>query len=41
MAYTLQSKVGELLKDAEAVKVVEKYSPGLKINDWTCERHDP
>jgi len=32
MAYTLQSKVGDLLKDAEAVKVVEKYSPGLSKN---------
>ena len=32
MAYTLQSKVGDLLKDAEAVKVVEKYSnESLKI----------
>jgi hypothetical protein len=32
MAYTLDTKVGELLKDAEAVKVFEKYAPGVSKN---------
>ena len=32
MAYTLNSKVGELLKDSEAVKVFEKYAPGVSKN---------
>lgn len=32
MAYTLDSKVGELLKDAGAVKVLEKYVPNISKN---------
>ena len=32
MAYTLQSKVGDLLKDQVAVKVLEKYAPGISTN---------
>ena len=32
MAYTLDSKVGELLKDPAAVKVFEKYAPGVSKN---------
>lgn len=32
MAYTLQSKLGDLLKDAVAVKVLEKYAPGITAN---------
>ena len=32
MAYTLDTKVGELLKDAGAVKVFEKYAPGVSRN---------
>jgi hypothetical protein len=32
MAYTLDTKVGELLKDSEAVKVFEKYAPGVSKN---------
>jgi hypothetical protein len=32
MAYTLDTKVGELLKDAAAVKVFEKYAPGVSKN---------
>jgi hypothetical protein len=32
MAYTLQSKLGDLLKDAVAVKVLEKYAPGITTN---------
>ena len=32
MAYTMLSKVGELLKDPKAVKVFEKYAPGVSKN---------
>lgn len=32
MSYTLQSKLGELLKDTVAVKVLEKYAPGITSN---------
>ena len=32
MAYTLDTKVGELLKDSEAVKVLEKHAPGISKN---------
>jgi len=32
MAYTLDTKVGELLKDVGAVKVFEKYAPGVSKN---------
>jgi hypothetical protein len=32
MAYTLQSKLGDLLKDAVAVKVLEKNAPGITTN---------
>lgn len=32
MAYTLQSKVGELLKDPEAMKIIERYAPGISKN---------
>lgn len=32
MAYTLESKIGELLKDSGAVKVFEKYAPGISKN---------
>jgi hypothetical protein len=32
MAYTLDTKIGELLKDAGAVKVFEKYAPGISKN---------
>lgn len=32
MAYTLTSKVGELLKDPRAVKIIEKYAPGVSKN---------
>jgi len=32
MAYTLDTKVGEILKDAGAVKVLEKYAPGVSKN---------
>ena len=32
MAYTLLSKVGELLKDPRAVQVIERYVPGITKN---------
>ncbi|HEY3475474.1 MAG TPA: hypothetical protein VGK56_12750 [Anaerolineales bacterium] len=32
MAYTLDTKVGELLKDAGAVQVIERYAPGISRN---------
>jgi hypothetical protein len=32
MDYTLDTKVGALLKDAEAVKIMEKYAPGVTKN---------
>ncbi len=32
MAYTLDSKVGDLLKDTHAVDVLEKHVPGITKN---------
>ncbi len=32
MAYTINNKVGELLKDPKAVKIFEKYAPGVSKN---------
>lgn len=32
MAYTLDTKVGDILKDVGAVKVLEKYAPGISKN---------
>jgi hypothetical protein len=32
MAYTLDTKVGELLEDTHAVEVLEKYVPGVAKN---------
>ncbi len=32
MAYTLDTKVGEILKDASAVKILEKHAPGISKN---------
>jgi hypothetical protein len=32
MAYTLDTKVGEILKDAKAVEVLEKHAPGVTKN---------
>ena len=32
MAYTLDTKVGELLNDTGAVKIIEKYAPGVSKN---------
>lgn len=32
MAYTLDTKVGDLLKDTKAVDVLEKHVPGISRN---------
>jgi hypothetical protein len=32
MAYSLDTKVGELLDDSGAVKVLEKHAPGISSN---------
>ena len=32
MSYTLDTKVGELLKDSAAVQVFERYAPGVSKN---------
>lgn len=32
MAYTLDTKVGELLKDTRAMEVLEKHIPGISKN---------
>ncbi len=32
MAYTLDTKVGDLLKDTHAVEVLEKHVPGISKN---------
>jgi hypothetical protein len=32
MTYTLDTKVGEILKDASAVKTLEKHAPGISKN---------
>jgi hypothetical protein len=31
-AYTLETKVGEILKDTHAVEILEKYVPGVSKN---------
>jgi hypothetical protein len=32
MAYTLDTKVGEILKDMHAVEILERYAPGVSKN---------
>ena len=32
MAYTLDTKVGEILDDTRAVEVLERYAPGVSQN---------
>ena len=32
MAYTLDTKVGDLLKDTGAVQVLERYAPGVSTH---------
>jgi len=32
MAYTLDTKVGEILKDTGAVEILERYAPGVSKN---------
>jgi hypothetical protein len=32
MTYTVDTKVGEILKDAKAVEILDKYAPGVSKN---------
>ena len=32
MAYTLDTKVGEILKDTHAVEILERHAPGVSKN---------
>ena len=32
MDYTLDTKVGEILKDTRAVEILERYAPGISKN---------
>ena len=32
MAYTLDTKVGDILKDTHAVEILDKYVPGISKN---------
>jgi hypothetical protein len=32
MAYTLDTKVGEILDDTNAIEILEKYAPGVSKN---------
>jgi hypothetical protein len=32
MAYTLDTKVGEILNDTHAVEILERYAPGISSN---------
>jgi hypothetical protein len=32
MAYTLETKVGEILKDTHAVEILERHVPGISKN---------
>jgi len=32
MTYTLDTKVGEILKDIHAVEILERYAPGVSKN---------
>jgi hypothetical protein len=32
MAYTLDTKVGEILKDTQAVEILERHAPGVSKN---------
>ena len=32
MTYTLDTKVGEILKDTHAVEILERYAPGVSNN---------
>lgn len=32
MSYTLDTKVGDILKDTHALEILEKYAPGLSKN---------
>ena len=39
MAYTLDSKVGEILKDTHAVEILEKHVPGISKNPMLAFAH--
>ena len=43
MAYTLDTKVGEILKDSHAVEILERHAPGVSNNsdDRAGKRNDP
>ena len=43
MDYTVDTKVGVLLKDTEAVKIIEKYAPGVSRSPMIRpgKRNDP
>jgi hypothetical protein len=32
MAYTLDTKVGDILEDTHAVEILEKHAPGISMN---------
>jgi hypothetical protein len=32
MAYTMDTKVGDILKDTQAVEILEKHAPGISKN---------
>ena len=32
MAYTMDTKVGDILKDTHAVEILERYAPGVSTN---------
>ena len=32
MAYTMETKVGDILKDTQAVEILEKHAPGISKN---------
>jgi len=32
MAYTLETKVGEILKDTQALEILDKHVPGISSN---------
>ena len=32
MAYTLETKLGDILNDTRAVEVLERYAPGISTN---------
>ena len=39
MAYTLDTKLGDLLKDTHAVEVLERHAPGVSKNPMIAFAH--